>query len=207
MYSRLSLLPAFVALPTLLFAQDSTARADSTPFRRGQWAAQFQAGSSFGSLGFIKFRSATRALVVDVRINGAHSEALVRDTAGTMRFAGLSSSAFTQLRFGWRRYGGGDGGRANVVSHYTLGVLAGLDHRASASPGGAGQDNEWTVGVFGDLGGTYLLTPRFGLGALGSAALTYSTVLSEQKPPTRKVRTWRLGGSAVSASLVATLFF
>jgi len=57
-----SLFAVLVLLPVSALAQDSTARHDATPFHKGQWAAQFQAGTAFGSLGFIKFRSATHAL-------------------------------------------------------------------------------------------------------------------------------------------------
>lgn len=203
MYSRLRMLPALVALPVSLFAQDSIARADGTPFRRGQWAAQFQAGSSFGSLGFIKFRSPTRALVLDARVSGAHSESLVTDTAGA-RFAGLSSTLVTQLRLGWRRYGGG---AAQVAPHYTLGLLAGFDHRASGNSSASADANGWTAGLFGDVGGTYRVTPQLGLGALAGVSLTYSTSLLREEPSNRKRRDWSIGGSAVSASLVATLFF
>lgn len=205
MSARLRLLPALlVAFPLSLFAQDSTTAAGDTPFRGGQWAAQFQAGSGFASLGFLKFRSPTRALVLDVRLGGGHGEAIVTDSAGT-RFAGFNSSAFTQLRLGWRRYGAGE---AKVVSHYTVGVLAGFDHHASGSPGGgAFEDNGWIAGVFGDVGGTYLVTPRFGLGALAAVSLTYSKSVRTQKPLNFKNRNWAISGSGVSGSLVATLFF
>jgi hypothetical protein len=203
MFSRLPLLPAFVVLPVSLFAQDSTVNAEVTPFRRGQWATQFQVGSSFASLGFLKFRSATRALVLDVRLSGAHSESLVSDTTG-MRFAGLSSNLVTQLRFGWRRY---DAGAPKVTSHYTLGVLAGLDHRASASRSGSFEVNGWTAGLFGDVGGTYRVTSQLGLGALAGVSLSYSSSAVREVPSNRKGRDWQLGGSAVSAAFVATLFF
>jgi len=205
MHARLRLLPALLVLPLSLFAQDSTTRIAATPFRRGQWAAQFQVGSSFASLGFVKFRSPTRALVLDVRVSGGHSESMVTDSAGT-RFAGFNSNALTQLRFGSRRYGAGE---AKVVSHYTLGVLAGFDHRASGSAGGGGafEDNSWTAGVFGDVGGTYLVTPSFGLGALAAVSLTYSTSVRTQQPLNFKGRNWQISGSGVSGSLVATLFF
>jgi hypothetical protein len=203
MYSRLPLLPAFVVLPVSLFAQDSTVNTEVTPFRRGQWAAQFQVGSSFASLGFLKFRSPTRALVLDVRVSGSHSESLVTDTAGT-RFAGLSSNLLTQLRLGWRRY---DAGAPKVASHYTLGVLVGLDHRASASRSGTFEVNGWTAGLFGDVGGTYRVTSQLGLGALAGVSLSYSSSVAKELPSNRKGRDWQIGGSAVSASLVATLFF
>lgn len=203
MYSRLSLLPALL-LPLSLFAQDSTTGSDATPpFRRGQWAAQFQVGSSFASLGFLKFRSPTRALVLDMRLSGSHSESLETDTAAT-RFAGLSSQLLTQLRFGWRRY---HAGAPELASHYTLGVLAGLDHRASANRVGSFEVNGWTAGLFGDVGGTYRVTSQLGIGALAGGSLTYSTNVATEEPSNRERRDWQIGGSAVSASLVATLFF
>src|SRR5213083_3325325 len=105
MDSRVIPFAALLLLPALAFAQDSSST-NATPFRRGQWAAQFQAGISFGSLGFIKFRSPTRALVLDLRIEGLHSEAILTDSSGGKRFGGLESEAFTQVRFGWRRYRG-----------------------------------------------------------------------------------------------------
>jgi hypothetical protein len=205
MYTRLSLLCVLGLVPLSLVAQDSTARTQSTPFRRGQWAAQFQAGTSFGSLGFIKFRSPTRALVLDVRLGGSHTEGLDTDSSGT-RFTGLSSSAFTQLRFGWRRY---SGGTEHVVGHYSFGLLAGFDHSVSvdASPGFESTRNGWTAGVFADVGGTYLVTSKFGIGALATAGLSYASSISTFSPPQAKTRIWSIGGSAISASLVATVFF
>ena len=44
---------------------------DTTPFHRGQWAAQFGAGTSFASLGFVKFTTPTRAWVLDFHLSGA----------------------------------------------------------------------------------------------------------------------------------------
>src|SRR5881396_22057 len=45
-----TLFAALVLLPVTVFGQDSTAKGNATPFRKGQWAAQFQAGTAFGSL-------------------------------------------------------------------------------------------------------------------------------------------------------------
>lgn len=204
MHARLRLLPALlVAFPLSLLAQDSSTGAGDTPFRGGQWAAQFQAGSSFGSLGFVRFSSPTRAFVLDVRLGGAHSERSVTDSAGS-RFAGLTSTAFMQLRFGWRRYRGRE---PKVATHYTLGVVAGVDHGASRDLGGAFEGNGWMAGLFGDIGATYLVTPRLGLGALAAVSLTYAASTEEQKPSNLKSHRWQIGGTAISASLVATLFF
>jgi len=200
-----TLFAALVLLPVSALAQDSTARHDATPFHKGQWAAQFQAGTAFGSLGFIKFRSPTHALVLDLRISGGHSEYLTTDSTGVNRFAGLGSNASIQARFGWRLYAG-DGNGTKIVSHYSLGVLAGLAHSVGRGLGGGSHQNGWTAGAFGDVGGTYLLTPRFGIGALATAALSYDNTLGKLSSGA-KSRTWSIGGSAVGASLVATLFF
>ena len=194
-----------LVLPVSVFGQDSTAKGNATPFRKGQWAAQFQAGTAFGSLGFIKFRSPTRALVLDLRIDGSHSEAILTDSSGGKRFGGLESEAFTQVRFGWRRYRG-DGTAAKVVSHYSFGALAGFEHHFGAARGGSSRSNGWTAGVFGDVGGTYLLTSRFGIGALATAAVSYRTVVSKSSFGTAS-RDWSIGGSALNASLVATVYF
>jgi len=198
-------LAALLLLPDAMLAQDSSLKVSATPFRRGQWAAQFQAGTAFGSLGFIKFRSPTRALVLDLRVNGGHSESLRSDSSGAMQFTTLSSLANVQARFGWRRYGG-DGNGAKVVSNYTLGVLAGFNHSVAAGFGDRFDSNGWSAGVFGDVGGTYLLTSQFGIGALASAALTYENDVGKSSSGS-KSRQWFLGGSAISASLVATVFF
>ena len=201
----LTLLSFGLLIPLSLFSQDSTAK-PPTPFRRGQWATQFAVGSGFASLGFLKFRSPTRALVLDIRLNGFHAENLVDDSTGTSQFDGLSSSAFTQLQFGLRRYSGGE---PRIVTHYTLGVFAGFNHTASTSPGTvdvSSQTNGWSWGLFGDLGATYLVTPKLGLGAMASGSLSYSTSTTKSSlgPSGRR---WQIGGSALGASLVATLFF
>jgi hypothetical protein len=189
-------------LPFSLCAQDSSSRGAVTPFRRGQWAAQFQVGSST-SLGFVKFRSPTRALVVDLRLSGGHGETNVSDSSGT-RFAGVHSDAITQLRFGSRRY---RAGTTKLVSHYTFGLLAGFDHSVTTSSGQKSQSNGWTAGLFGDVGGTYLVTSQLGLGALATASLSYSNSVATSEPGNHRSRSWQIGGSAIAATLVATLFF
>jgi hypothetical protein len=203
MYTRLLLLATLLVAPLSLVAQDSTARPAITPFRRGQWAAQFSVGAGFSSIGFLKFRSPTRALILDLRLGGSHRESSLDDSTGS-HFLGLDSDAFTQVRFGWRGY---RGGATKVVTHYTFGALAGFDHSASRTPSNVFQDNSWTWGLFGDLGATYLVTTQLGLGALASASIAYTNGTTEQSVTGTKFHHWQIGGSAVGASLVATLFF
>lgn len=206
MDSRVMPFAVLLFLPVVAFAQDSSSTARATSFHHGQWAAEFQAGTSFGSLGFIKFRSPTHALVVDLRLAGGHREDLTRDSTGSNQFEGLASDASIQARFGWRRYGG-DGNTNKVVSHYSFGMLAGFGHSVSFSRlQGELQVNGWMVGAFGDVGGTYLVTPKFGIGASAGATLTYRNSVLRSSLSGRG-REWSIGGSAVGASLVATLFF
>lgn len=205
MNMRLLVLLPMLAAPLSLTAQDSTAR-PLTPFRQGQWAAQFAIGSGFASLGFLKFRSPTRALVFDLRLGGGHRERFFEDSTGSY-FLGVDSDAFTQVRFGWRGY---RGSATKVVAHYTIGVLAGFDHNVGTGLGSSSEGNSWTGGAFGDLGATYLVTPQLGLGVLGSAALSYSSGtqrVEQQNATVTKSHSWQIRGSAVAASLVATLFF
>jgi hypothetical protein len=61
------------------------------------------------------------------------------------------------------------------------------------------------AGAFGDIGGTYLVTSKFGIGALATASLSYQNSVS--KGSGTRFRDWSIGGSAVNASLVATLYF
>jgi hypothetical protein len=202
--TRLSAVFAVLALvPLSARAQDSTKAA--TPFRRNQWAAQFEAGTFFNSLGFIKFRSSTRALVVDLRITGQHTEELTQDSSGVNQFSRLNSFASAQLRFGWRRYAG-DGRTTKVLSHYSVGLIAGFTHFVSADSTFSSRANGWTAGAFGDVGGTYLFTSKFGVGALATTSLTYDDGARKDSFG-RRSRQWSIGGSALSASLVATVFF
>ncbi len=204
MYRLPTVFVSVMLVPGAVFGQDSTVKGNATPFHTGQWAAQFQAGTAFGSLGFIKFRSPTRALVLDLRLSGSHSETMVTDSSGT-RFGGLHSIASTQLRFGWRRYSG-DGPAAKVVSHHSFGALGGFEHDVGAGRTGSSTTNSWTIGAFGDVGGTYLVTSRLGIGALATATLSYENGISRSSFGS-KLHVWSIGGSALSASLVATLYF
>jgi len=94
-------------LTALLLTQSAT---DSLPFHRGQWAAQFAGGLNFASLGFLKFRSTKRALMVDIRVDGGHGEDLATDSTGT-HFAGVGSHANLDIRFGWPLSSGRSQGR------------------------------------------------------------------------------------------------
>ena len=60
---------AALVLPPALHAQMG-----GTPFRAGQWGAEFAASDDFESLGVVRFLSATRALAFNVRFSNTSSE-------------------------------------------------------------------------------------------------------------------------------------
>ncbi len=69
--SHLRVCLALALWPTLASAQDSPP--DTIPFHRHQWAAQFAGGTSFASLGVLRFTAPTRAWLLDFRFTGGHS--------------------------------------------------------------------------------------------------------------------------------------
>ncbi|HEY3279921.1 MAG TPA: hypothetical protein VGJ83_05360 [Gemmatimonadales bacterium] len=189
-FSRLA---AFLLLvvPVALSAQES-------PFHQGQWGAQFTGGLSLSSLGVIKFRSATSATVMDLRIAGVHREEFLNDTVSE-----VVSQFGVDMRLGRRRY---RPVADKVVVLHSLGVLAGLNHSLSRAPfGGTFRSNGWQLGPFVDLGAVYLVSPHLGIGATGSATLTYSRV-SSKAPAATTASAWQLGGGT-SITFAATLYF
>ena len=63
-------LAAALALPAAAHAQ---ARGGATPFRAGQWGAEFAASNDFQSLGMMRFFSARRALAFDAQLENMSS--------------------------------------------------------------------------------------------------------------------------------------
>jgi hypothetical protein len=88
-------------------------------------------------------------------------------------------------------------------------LLAGFSHGVAQSPGVRTISNTWNAGVFGDIGGSYFLTPRLSVGATISADIRYSDVFSSQKANAQNVksRSWDLEGSAPGVGFVAALYF
>lgn len=189
MQARALILSVLVVLPATLPAQDA-------PFHAGQWAAQFTGG--FASFGVLKFRSPTSALLLDVRVSGGHQEVFANDTLN-----GISSQASIDLRLGKRTY---HPVADKVVAQHSLGFLVGFDHFVQASPFfGTSNSNGWAAGPFVELGGVYLITPHFGIGATGTASITYNRATGESFTGT-KTRSWSLSGNT-GISFTATLFF
>lgn len=176
---------------------------DTLPFHRGQWAAQFGAGTSFASLGFLKFTTASHAWLIDLRLNGGHSHTTT-STGDTITIENFTSNAVASARVGRRFYQAR--GKA-VASFQTLGALGGYGHQCNGGqPLAAGScENGWNAGVFGELGGVYLLSPRFSIG--GSAAASFSYERFHAEASGFKTTHWDYSGSLQGLTFMATIYF
>ena len=197
---------ALVALPFAIAETQLVSGPDTTPFRRGQWALQFGGGLSFGSLGAVRFTSPRAAWVFDVRLDGGHGASSSRTTTGTgdTTLESFTSRASASVRAGRRVYAGRG---AQVVSFAVLGVIGSFVHDAGGLEGSYTiERNGWSAGAFGEVGATYLVSPRLGLGATASASATYqrSTVKDSRGGSSRG---WDYRLAAPGIALVATLYF
>jgi len=195
---------ALALWPTLASAQDSPP--DTIPFHRHQWAAQFAGGTSFASLGVLRFTAPTRAWLLDFRFTGGHShdKDYVQDT---LVGDGYTSKANVDARIGRRFYQGR--GKA-VVSFQTVGVLGGYAHACSAftapTVSGHSCSNGWTAGAFGELGGAYLITHSFSIGGTATVAFSYERT-TQRSSGGAVARGWAYSGSIQGLSFAATVYF
>ena len=197
----------FLALSFSMAYVQSPSPADTIPFRRGQWALQFTAGSTFGSLGALRFASPRKAWLLDLRVDGGHSHDHVTIPTGPTTDTTLDrfdSWANATLRVGPRYY---TARGTRLVSFAGVGVIGGFTHYADGEEGGsAWERNGWTAGVFGDLGATYLVSPRLGLGGTATLSAAYSRWTSRGSGGARS-RRWNYRITGPALSLVATLYF
>jgi len=178
-----------LVVPAAAAAQDST-RADTTPFHAGQWAALFSGGFSIASLGVLRFTAPTRAWLLDFGFSGGHSHNTSR-VNDTLVVDAFTSNADVNARVGRRFY---QGRGKSVASFQTLGV-----------PGAGFCDNGWNAGAFGELGGAYLITPRFSIG--GTASVAFSYTRSAIRGSGGSVKSWAYHSSVQGLSFAATVYF
>ncbi len=149
-----------VAAAPALHAQESSA----LPFRAGQWAVELSSNEESGNLGFLRFTSPAGAWLIapGVAISSGDSEC----SGGVSALSALG----LDLRVGRRGY------RAlgsSTVSFLGLGLHGNRTTFEEDAGGTEATVEEWAAGVYGELGGTYYFTPRFGLGASATAELSY----------------------------------
>jgi hypothetical protein len=139
--------------------------ADSLPFRKGQWGAQFTGGPELTSLGALRFTSPRAAWLLQLDANLAHEKQRI-ESGPDGPFPAAEERRYTTgaagLRVGRRSY------RAlgrRVAGFSTAGLTA--RYMRSEQNGGpvAVYGTSIGGGLFGDLGATYLVSEHFGIGA------------------------------------------
>jgi len=141
-------------------------------FHRGQWGADFSVTGGFYGTGLVKFRSPTRAWVLDV-FGGFRS---VQDSAQFAYHEGATQQVW--LEFGSRNYRPLG---SRVYRTLTFGVLGSYDHRSdSVSMGATAHTTNWGAGLFADLGAEWMVTPHMSLGATWEVRAQYSHEHSTQ---------------------------
>lgn len=155
----------------ILAARAHAQAADTTNFRAGQWGAEFSLGNGLSSttqVGVLRFHSARRALVLNV------SGQLSRES-GDRPGAQNRSSGHVSLGTRWYRPL-----TSTVLQSLTVGVRATRGQTVANDivlPNGASAKNRTTStggGVFAELGGNWMVTSQFGLGAAWIADAWYS---------------------------------
>lgn len=149
-------------------------QADTLPFRRGQWGAEF-AVANFAGIGALRFTSPRSAWLLDVQ-GRIRRESGDTDDPTTVNV--VSDSEYAQLRLGWRRYGVL---APRVVRHAGVGVLA--SRGANRQQVGAfavslpfvprlEKSASTSLGAFAELGAQWMITPKLSLGASYMASIS-----------------------------------
>ena len=178
-----------------LFAQDV-----STPFRGGQWAAQFGWEGALGNLGVIAFTAPTRAWLLDVQLNWRHAE--VDRTAPFDTTSGDDEYLNVIVRAGRRFY---QARGTKVVTYQSVGFLGGASRSDRVFPGFTSEERSSVFGLFGDMGAAYALTPNLTIGFTGTLDAWYQKCKSDN--PNGGLESAGYSVSAPSLRFVATIYF
>jgi hypothetical protein len=141
-------------------AQTTSAR-DSLPFRAGQWGAEFAIDDGTVGLGVLRFRSPRQAWLLDASFSADWYD------EESVFGSGTRTSVFVRGRTGPRRY---------RPIHTASAGYVGIGLTGAYARSGRGDDYSrlWDAGIFGELGGLYLVTPHLSLGAEVGLSVLYS---------------------------------
>jgi hypothetical protein len=167
-------LAAPAAAPAQDAAKDTSAKAamkDTLPFHKGQWGAEFAAGTTFASAGVLYFRSPSSAWLLDATFVLDYGKSSV-SSSDTLypSLSSTTSDGSIALRAGIRSY--------HPIGHETqfFTTLGGLVRYSAGADRGDLSGNDWTggLGAFGEIGGNYMINPHIGVGATAGVNLTYN---------------------------------
>jgi hypothetical protein len=161
----------FTAAATLLLlaVPVATARAQeapsSLPFHAGQWGLSANVTAASAGIGALRFTAPSHAVVLDASFSVRRNSRTLPSTLDPSGTKESTTETFAAVDLGFRRY-------------RSLSTTAALFHTFGVNVfqqgvGGGGQ-RSWGAGIFGDLGGQYMLDPRFSLGVSAGLSLGYS---------------------------------
>lgn len=198
-----------VALVPLSVSAQSAAPADSSPFRAGQWGAEFGLGN-FSSAGLLRFRSATTAWL------GSVSGLVERSSASGDLLRPREQTQF-DLSLGHRWY---RPATASIWQYATVGALVGYGTTEVTTRFvvvgqpinelGQARSERIAGGAFADIGAQWLVTPQLALGASWQAQATVGRLTEPDSRPgtggTEQTSTV-LGLSLGRVAIRGTLYF
>ena len=156
---------------------------DSLPFRPRQWATEFALGSSFSSVGLVRFLSARRALLLDFG-GSVERESANRST----NQHSATNRTDLRLRVGPRWYRP----LAPRVARYIAAGLATTMSRVRSNANSVLQAQGYSVeergtglGGFGELGALWFVTDHLSLGASWNASLVFRRSTEERQVDSR----------------------
>ena len=196
---RSSSLAAF-ALALLAAGSLPAQETSVTPFHARQWGADFSIGSGFSHIGFLRFRDARRAWVLD--IGGGLGNTNQKDSASSLE---VKISTFSgSIRLGGRRYRT-LGSRAYAVT--TLGISGSYLHNSSTQVGfGSTSVNTWSAGLFAEVAGEWMVTAHLGLGASWGVSAVYDHSVA-RGPATSKATIHGIGLNLGNLGLRGAFYF
>jgi hypothetical protein len=159
----------FVLRAASASAQEPEHEQEPPPFRRGQWGVDVMLSNGFSGAGALRFSSPTRAWVLDVSGTYDWDESRYRDTTRTITGRGVGNGLTLRLgRRAYRPIG------SRVYRTLGAGILGSFSFSAS---NGAGSPRTYAFGggIFGEIGGQWMVTPHLSLGAYWIASLQYRT--------------------------------
>jgi hypothetical protein len=169
MRSRTAVLCAVVAmmLPASVGLAQDAPKPDTMPFHKGQWAAQFVAGTQFFSAGVLHFRSPKSAWLLDGSFYYTYS---TFQADGDPSLTDTQNAGAVRLRLGLRNFKP-LGNSTQFFTTFGGVVLAGGSKDRGSF---AGNGWSWGAGVFGELGANYMITSHIGFGAAAGLQVTYN---------------------------------
>ncbi len=152
---------------------------DSLPFRPRQWGTEFSLGSSFSSVGLVRFLSSQHALLLDF------GGSLERASANRTNAPYLASDRTDlRLRVGPRWY---RPVAPRVARYVSAGLTTSLSHvrfdvdSVLRAQGYAGEQRGTGLGAFGEIGALWFVTNHLSLGASWNATLEFRRDTDERQ--------------------------